>query len=80
MIDKRKFYINGDWINPVFKNDFEVIVGKVLWIDANECSRNFEKLLLKYYYYWNFEIETFDIDAIWEFSNDWVLHWKNESG
>ena len=25
MIDKRKFYINGNWINPVNKNDFNVI-------------------------------------------------------
>ena len=25
MIDKRKFYINGKWINPIIKNDFEVI-------------------------------------------------------
>ena len=25
MIDKRKFYINGKWTNPIFKNDFEVI-------------------------------------------------------
>ena len=46
-----------------------------MWIDANVCSRNFEKVLLKYYY---FEIETFDNDAIWEISNDWVLHWKND--
>ena len=25
MLDKRKFYINGEWVNPVKKNDFEVI-------------------------------------------------------
>ena len=25
MIDKRKFYINGEWVNPIKKNDFEVI-------------------------------------------------------
>ena len=25
MIDKRKFYINGLWIDPITKNDFEVI-------------------------------------------------------
>ncbi len=25
MIDKRRFYINGEWINPFIKNDFEVI-------------------------------------------------------
>ena len=25
MIDKRKFYINGSWVSPVLKNDFEVI-------------------------------------------------------
>ena len=25
MLDKRKFYINGKWTNPIFKNDFEVI-------------------------------------------------------
>ena len=25
MLDKRKFYINGQWINPSKKNDFEVI-------------------------------------------------------
>ena len=25
MIDKRKFYINGAWIDPVIENDFEVI-------------------------------------------------------
>ena len=25
MIDKRKFYINGSWIEPVIKNDFDVI-------------------------------------------------------
>ena len=25
MIDKRKFYINGTWINPIIKNDYEVI-------------------------------------------------------
>ena len=25
MLDKRKFYINGEWVNPVNKNDFEVI-------------------------------------------------------
>ncbi len=25
MIDRRKFYINGNWINPIKKNDFEVI-------------------------------------------------------
>ena len=25
MIDKRKFYINGSWIDPIVKNDFEVI-------------------------------------------------------
>ena len=25
MIDKRKFYINGTWVNPIRKNDIEVI-------------------------------------------------------
>ena len=25
MIDKRKFYINGKWVNPIKKNDFDVI-------------------------------------------------------
>ena len=25
MLDKRKFYINGEWISPSKKNDFEVI-------------------------------------------------------
>ena len=25
MIDKRKFYINGSWIDPLKKNDFDVI-------------------------------------------------------
>ena len=25
MLDKRKFYINGEWIEPSKKNDFEVI-------------------------------------------------------
>ena len=25
MIDKRKFYINGEWVNPIKKNDFEVV-------------------------------------------------------
>ena len=25
MLDKRKFYINGEWVDPVKKNDFEVI-------------------------------------------------------
>ncbi|PPR47695.1 MAG: 3-succinoylsemialdehyde-pyridine dehydrogenase [Alphaproteobacteria bacterium MarineAlpha5_Bin9] len=25
MLDKRKFFINGEWINPIEKNDFEVI-------------------------------------------------------
>ena len=25
MIDKRKFYINGAWVDPHKKNDFEVI-------------------------------------------------------
>ena len=25
MIDKRKFYINGTWVNPIKKNDFDVI-------------------------------------------------------
>ena len=25
MIDKRKFYINGSWIDPITNNDFEVI-------------------------------------------------------
>jgi NAD-dependent aldehyde dehydrogenases len=25
MIDKRKFYINGIWADPVIKNDLEVI-------------------------------------------------------
>ena len=25
MIDKRKFYINGTWVDPIAKNDFEVI-------------------------------------------------------
>ena len=25
MLDKRKFYINGKWVDPVEKNDFEVI-------------------------------------------------------
>ena len=25
MIDKRKFYINGKWVNPINKNDFDVI-------------------------------------------------------
>ena len=25
MLDKRKFYINGEWIEPTKKNDFEVI-------------------------------------------------------
>ena len=25
MIDKSKFYINGEWTNPIIKNDFEVI-------------------------------------------------------
>ena len=25
MLDKRKFYIDGKWVDPVKKNDFEVI-------------------------------------------------------
>ena len=25
MLDKRKFYINGKWVDPSKKNDFEVI-------------------------------------------------------
>ncbi len=25
MLDKRKFYINGKWVDPIKKNDFEVI-------------------------------------------------------
>jgi len=25
MIDKRKFYINGTWVDPIIKNDFDVI-------------------------------------------------------
>ena len=25
MLDKRKFYINGKWVDPEEKNDFEVI-------------------------------------------------------
>ena len=25
MLDKRKFYINGQWVDPSKKNDFEVI-------------------------------------------------------
>ena len=25
MLDKRKFYINGKWVDPIEKNDFEVI-------------------------------------------------------
>ena len=25
MIDKRKFYINGKWINPTINNDLEII-------------------------------------------------------
>ena len=25
MLDKRKFYINGQWVDPIKKNDFEVI-------------------------------------------------------
>ena len=25
MLDKRKFYINGEWVEPAKKNDFEVI-------------------------------------------------------
>ena len=25
MLDKRKFYINGTWVDPIKKNDFDVI-------------------------------------------------------
>ena len=25
MIEKRKFYINGEWVNPTISNDLEVI-------------------------------------------------------
>ena len=25
MIDKRRFYINGNWVNPTKKNDFKVV-------------------------------------------------------
>ena len=25
MLDKRKFYIDGEWVNPIKKNDFDVI-------------------------------------------------------
>jgi acyl-CoA reductase-like NAD-dependent aldehyde dehydrogenase len=25
MLDKRKFYINGEWVDPVTKNDLDVI-------------------------------------------------------
>ena len=25
MIDKRKFYINGEWVNPTISNDLKVI-------------------------------------------------------
>ena len=25
MLNKRKFYINGQWVDPIKKNDFEVI-------------------------------------------------------
>ena len=25
MLDKRKFYIDGKWVDPIKKNDFEVI-------------------------------------------------------
>ena len=25
MLNKKKFYINGEWVNPISQNDFEVI-------------------------------------------------------
>ena len=25
MLDKKKFYINGEWVNPYKKNDCEII-------------------------------------------------------
>ena len=26
MLDKKKFYINGQWVDPISPNDFEVII------------------------------------------------------
>ena len=26
MLDKRKFYINGKWVDPIEKNDFDIII------------------------------------------------------
>ena len=25
MLEKRKFYINGEWVNPIKSNDFKVV-------------------------------------------------------
>ena len=25
MMDKKKFYINGEWVNPIKENNFDVI-------------------------------------------------------
>ena len=36
MLDKRKFYINGKWIDPVEKNDFEVIYEPLSRLDYAE--------------------------------------------
>ena len=55
MIDKRKFYINGSWEEPVIKNDFEVnLKNTIKWyLDHSQWCKEISKKsnFFGHYYY-----------------------------
>ena len=38
MMDKKKFYINGEWVNPIKENNFDV--GETLELDLDTDQLN----------------------------------------
>ena len=50
MMDKKKFYINGEWVNPIKENNFDVInpsneeVSAVISLGSSEDTNEAERL------------------------------------
>ena len=74
MMDKKKFYINGEWVNPIKENNFDVInpsneeVSAVISLGSSEdtnaavkaAKKSFKIPLLPKYFILKASISSFD--------------------
>ena len=68
MMDKKKFYINGEWVNPIKENNFDVInpsneeVSAVISLGSSEDTNEAVKAAKKSFDTWKEPLKTKELN------------------